>query len=530
MHTMQIRKILLTLSLSFVVVSFSGFAQQSARVTQNSGQERAQSWIQGAMNAMGGEEKLKAIHAIEIKGIGIRNQLEQSERPEGPWLPDFYQSDETRDFANNRTKVERQSRTLNFTGWDNSAWSNASTTVTAGGVVALFSQGKFRATSPAFAADTEETLALDPLRVLFTALQAQDLHAAADSPLHGFAQHVIAFSWNGESIRLFLSPDSQLPTRIEATRVRPMDFFQGPWGDVTIQTEFATWSLDPSGVRYPRQWSDELNGQPNSTYTANEVKVNPQVDDAAFAIPEDVKKASMATALNIDDMSFAAGSGAGVEIVPGVAIVRSGLFSYRATEIRQSDGIVILEGQLSNGYTSKVIADAEKRFPGLRVKAVVTTSDSWPHIGGLREYAARGISIYALDLNRPVLTRLMNSPHKIQPDDLAKSGKAANFNFISQRTTVGAGENRIEVIPFRTATGERQMMVYFPAAKIVYTSDLFSLGRDGSLFLPQTAQEFMDAAAREKLEVDRVYGMHYDAMPFAKIQESLAKYLGAKQN
>jgi hypothetical protein len=31
-----------------------------------------------------------------------------------------------------------------------------------------------------------------------------------------------------------------------------------------------------------------------------------------------------------------------------------------------------------------------ERYPGVKVKAVVTTSDAWPHLGGVREYVARG--------------------------------------------------------------------------------------------------------------------------------------------
>jgi hypothetical protein len=37
--------------------------------------------------------------------------------------------------------------------------------------------------------------------------------------------------------------------------------------------------------------------------------------------------------------------------------------------------------------------------PGKRVKAVITTSTAYPHFGGLREYVARGIPVYAADVN-----------------------------------------------------------------------------------------------------------------------------------
>jgi hypothetical protein len=68
-------------------------------------------------------------------------------------------------------------------------------------------------------------------------------------------------------------------------------------------------------------------------------------------------------------------------------------------------------------------------------------------------------------------------------------------------------------------------MVYFPGAKLVYTSDLFSIAGDGSLFLPQFTLEAVDAISREKLDVGRVYGMHYDPVPLQQLHEAIETFL-----
>ena len=49
---------------------------------------------------------------------------------------------------------------------------------------------------------------------------------------------------------------------------------------------------------------------------------------------------------------------------------------------KQDDGIVILEAPISSGYSAKVIAEAKKRFPGIPIQAVITTSDSWLTLPG----------------------------------------------------------------------------------------------------------------------------------------------------
>lgn len=92
---------------------------------------------------------------------------------------------------------------------------------------------------------------------------------------------------------------------------------------------------------------------------------------------------------------------------------------------------------------------------------------------------------------------------------------------VSKRTIVGAGPNRLEIYPLRTVSGERQMMVYFPVHKLLYTSDLFTI-RGDQVFLPSMVGEAVDAVAREHLEVTRAFGMHYDALPWQTVVKSAA--------
>jgi len=195
--------------------------------------------------------------------------------------------------------------------------------------------------------------------------------------------------------------------------------------------------------------------------------------------------------------------------------------SWDIIEVKQDDGIVIFEGPLSSGYSARAIEDAQKRFPGIPIKAVITTSDAWPHIGGMREYVARGVPVYALDLNKPILDRLFKAPYKSFPDALAKSPRQPKWNLVSGKTLLGRGANRLQIYPYRSATGERQMMVYFPEHRLLYTSDLFTYYPDGtnriSVFLPEMAQEMIDAVHREGLEVKNTVGMHYDMAPWDKI-------------
>jgi len=161
---------------------------------------------------------------------------------------------------------------------------------------------------------------------------------------------------------------------------------------------------------------------------------------------------------------------------------------------------------------------------GLPIKAVITTSDSWPHIAGVRQAVADGVPIYALDLNRPVLERLIAAPHRMQPDDLEQRFQAAHFTFVGKPMPLGTGVNRLELVPYRTATGERQMMVYFPERKLLYTSDLFAPDGNGGWFTPEYLHEAIGAIEREHLAPRTTFGMHYGATPYRSIVNALQSF------
>ena len=130
------------------------------------------------------------------------------------------------------------------------------------------------------------------------------------------------------------------------------------------------------------------------------------------------------------------------------------------------------------------------------------------HVAGIREVVADGTPIYATDLNQPVLTRLVDAPFTQHPDTLAKASKPAKFHWVSQKTTIGAGPNRIEIYPIRNASGARMLMLYLPEFHLLYSSDLVQPLGDGSFFWPEYLRELSDAVQREHLSVDRFFGMH----------------------
>jgi len=194
------------------------------------------------------------------------------------------------------------------------------------------------------------------------------------------------------------------------------DLVEGPWttlyqvwGEVTTRIVYSKWLLRPDGISYPMQMDISHHDWPVSSYNLLKVELNAPMPDSLFAIPEGVKAAYRAR-LEAGNRNAPSPRLAPVEIAPGIVQMSGGI---NATIIRQDEGLVILEAPLSPpGYLSStmVIEEAQQRFPGVPLNAVITTAYAWNYIGGARDYVAAGIPVYVFDLYQPLLQRLVAAP------------------------------------------------------------------------------------------------------------------------
>lgn len=477
----------------------------------------AQARVRAAIDAMGGEARLRALHAVRIRGIGHRNMLEQSERPEGPWLVSYQQVDELRDHAAGRVAQHLESRDYNSAEW------SGYTRLLSGGAVAYARGGRMGPGRTADARELADRLDLAPERVLLTALAAPDLAASRDTTLQGVAQHAVRFTYRGARVRLFLSAQSAIPTAVETTQGRPEDGYFAVWGDVTRRTYLSMWTLEPGGLRYPHQWDVEWRGLPAESFTVLALDLAPAVADDSFAITPEVRQA-YARAASAGPRAAALGEIPGrpkrdpVEVAPGVVVLPG---MWYTTLVRQEDGIVVIEAPISSEYSAQVLAEAARRFPGVPVKAVVSTSDAWPHVGGVREYVARGIPVYTLDLDRPLLERLAAAPFTLAPDRLARVPRRPQIRVVSRKTVIGTGANRIELYPARGEEAERMMLAYLPGRRVLYASDLLQRMPDGTFFFAEYPYELAETVRRERLDVQTVSAMHMSPIPWAEVLASV---------
>jgi len=485
--------------LALVLAAASGAPAPAAGVDPS-----AHQWIEAAVERMGGEAALGALSTLRIEWVGYRNLLEQSERPEGPWIPQIERTTELWD-----TRSERWDETTDGVVAD---MAYTLRTVVAEGAAARRFGESWAPASPGDIVAAKEWMELSPQRVLGAALAAPKLRREKDVVLQGVPHRVVSFGSGAEQRRVFLNVESGFLTAVEIRRAYPEDLFWQIWGDLTTRVSYSFWDLRPGGLFYPMQWDVERGGRPWRSLTITKLEPDPTFPSEAFAIPETTRKAFAPRAKrSLDDPTLGDASRTATELAPGVVYVPG---SWGIAFVRQPDGVVVLEAPISAGYSARVIEEAARRFPDLRLKAVVTTSDSWPHFGGIREYVARGIPVYVLDHNVPQIRRALESPHRLHPDALARQPRAAVLRPVSGRTVIGDGANRIELFPVRGESGERMMLAFLPGPGILYASDLYQTGRGGP---PEYAWEVSEVARRERLQVRTVFAMHSDPQAWEEL-------------
>lgn len=478
-------------------------------------QKTAKSFVERAVEQMGGAVRLQGIKTARVEYWGHRFLLEESERPDGPWIVTYEKQTELRDYEHANLRQDGEQWGLG-TGTDEGL--KSSLTV-ADGVAQMNMGEKHRPMSMEQVVDAQEKLDFSPNRLILAALSAPDIQALPDARIHGEPYHVVKFTGDHRAIRVYLNAYTGLPGVVEWTRAYPYSIFWRVWGDVQNRLEYTTYQLLPGGVRLPQQYDLSRNGQPFTSVVITKIELNPEFPQESFAIAPEVKTAFEQRKPRMDE---GPPLGKPSPLVEGDDSLVQFVGAWNCAIVKQADGIVILEAPISAAHTRALLEQAHTRFPNTPIKAAITTSDAWPHFGGVREVVANGIPVYAVDLNQPILTRFINAPFTESPDTLAKSPKPVKFHWVSNKTVIGTGPNRLELYPMRNASGERMMMVYFPGHKLLYTSDLVQPGQSGPFFWMEYVREAADAARHENLAIDRFFGMHMPMRPWAEVEKALA--------
>lgn len=478
-----------------------------ANAQSNGGEHCALTIIEKSIRAMGGEKLLRSIQSVRFTGQGYQNALEQSERYEGPYIPLFRKFDCVLDLNKNKawyavSSTFPKSPTISMV------------TVIDSGTVGIRRKGNY---FPHFYQQTtiKDELDYSIITLLLSAKLSPSVTCLKDTLIDEVINRVIQFRKDGYPVKLFINSRTDLITSTEIQK--PYDeVFLSVWGDSKKYTYYSFWELFDNGLHYPLQQDVWMNRKHYQTSFIDNLSFNTvQLD--SITIP----KAVRTQAMNLSAMYLKQYTSmmAGVkEIAKDVWMIPG---PCNATVINEGDDIILIEAPLSSAYSVELIKKINDLYPNKKIGTVITTSDAWLHVGGLREFVASNVKVIVLKENISMVKDLLASTHVSSPDGLERNKKTPMLTAVSKTHTLKGNVDMI-IIPIRSETGDRMMMVYFPQYKLLYASDLFQPKMpDGKYFVTHYIYEVCQAIEREKLDVLNIYGMHTSLIKYEDVKRDI---------
>ena len=210
----------------------------------------------------------------------------------------------------------------------------------------------------------------------------------------------IAFAVPGRfSLRATLN-DQNLVERVEALLPNPVV------GDLPVEIAYSEYK-DFGGVKYPTRIRQSAAGFPTLDLTVTDVRPNVPVD---IAVPEPARQAA----------GFYAKI-ASQKVADGVWYVAGG--SHHSVVIEMRDHVIVAEGRSTTSGPLAVIAETRRLVPGKPIRYVIASHLHFDHTGGLRAFAAEGITVITHEVHRAFFERTLAAPATIAPGSPLEVGQ-----------------------------------------------------------------------------------------------------------
>jgi glyoxylase-like metal-dependent hydrolase (beta-lactamase superfamily II) len=264
-------------------------------------------------------------------------------------------------------------------------------------------------------------------------------------------------------------------------------------GDMTVEAVYSDYR-DYNGVKFPGRIVERQGGHPTLDITVSSVQPNGAATLAVPANPPAGEGGAAATSERIGD---------------GIWVITHGLNSVL---VEFADYLVVIEAVGNDARSHAVIAEVKRLVPNKPIRYLVNTHAHFDHAGGVRAFAAEGVSIITHDVNKPFLEKVLGLPHRINPDSLAKANRQAVVEGVSDKRIMTDGKQRLEIHHVRgNLHADGLLMAYLPTVRVLVQADAFH-PRPGAKWEypspPPFTVNLWENLRRLELNVERVVNIH----------------------
>ena len=340
-------------------------------------------------------------------------------------------------------------------------------------------------------------------------------HSEASLPPVEFAsggnvRHRIALSAHDTEWTLVVDPATGLPSEVTTMEQDPI-YGQGP-----NRVVFSDWR-EVSGVPFPFQVEQFLNGGLLRREIRSAIEVNPADADSVLTVPGDIESGNAAHRDWGWGMSHLLLARAGLggpadtpqfdnvdflEVGPDIYQVIGG--SHHGLAIVGPYGIAVVDAPWYPERSETVLRLLEERWPGQPVRYIIMTHHHLDHSGGFRSFAEAGATLVAHE-----------DALSFYEDALVLAG----FRGMTAVAVDGHAEldgigRAIGVYDIPNPHSDAMVGAYVPDTRLFFNSDLYSPGRE--LQFPLSMNALFAAVRYHGLDVERHVGSHgmgYDSEP-----------------
>lgn len=280
-------------------------------------------------------------------------------------------------------------------------------------------------------------------------------------------------------------------------------------GDMPVEITYSDYK-DFAGVKFPTRIVQRDGGHPTLDLTISTVQPN------GAATLEVRENAPPATAPSV--------RAEGQKIGDGVwDLTAAGLHSVL---VEFNDHLVVIEASNNDQRSNAVIAEVKRLVPAKPIRYLVNTHAHFDHSGGVRAFAAEGVTIITHEMNKPFFERVYRNPHRINPDRLALSNRSAVIEGVGDKRVLTDGTKTLEIHHIRgNLHNDGLLMVYLPKEKVLIQADAFH-PRPGAPPYPSPPPftvNLFENIQRLKLDVAQVLHIHGGTDPIAVVAKAAGR-------
>ncbi len=454
-----------------------------------------QQFVDEAMRALGGREKIAAVKTLIITGEGVNFNLGQDMQPERA-TQTFHITDYRReiDIVNGRQRVD-QTRTPRFLYFQGPQPQKQLQVLD--GQVAFNVNAEGQATRVGALAETDRRHDIyhHPLTLLRSAMDANTRVGNVRNA--GNTRQADITTAAGPVVTLTIGADG-LPLSASSKAYQPN------LGDVVMTTTFSDYK-DVSGLRLPAAFKGAVDD-----FTTWEILADGQVLDADLgemaAPPAVAAKPVSPPAPNV----VVTPVGKGIWLLAGQ--------SHHSVLVEFADHLMLIDAPQSEARTLAVIAKARETVPNKPLTQLVTTHHHFDHTAGMRAAIAEGMNVITQAGNRAWVENMAKRPHTLQPDALQKNPTRLVVETVDEEKEIR--DNTMTVWLYHVGGNphsDTMLMAYFPRDRVIVEVDAYSPGSGPHIY----AANLLENIDKRKLRVDRIVPLHGAISPMTELRKAV---------